>query len=238
MERIKAQMAAYWSRRVEAFAGLRYREFKSEKHEQWLAELDRWLPKGGRLNILDVGTGTGFFAFLLAERGHHVTGIDLTPEMIAEARRLASGLHLPPEFYVMDAENPGLPAHSFDVVVTRKLTWTLPHLPQAYARWHELLKPDGLLINFDADYCREKEPGQLPAHHAHQDVSHELMQQYGRLKQSLRQTQQPRPQWDVQLLSRAGFHDIQVDTGVWQRLYRKIDEFYDPIPGFALVATA
>ena len=64
------------------------------------------------------------------------------------------------------------------------------------------------------------------------------MQQYGRLKQSLRQTQQPRPQWDVQLLSRAGFHDIQVDTGVWQRLYRKIDEFYDPVPGFALVATA
>ncbi len=82
MNTIKEDMAQYWSRRVEKFSALRQREFTCEKHGQWIAELDRYLPAGRKLNVLDIGTGTGFFAFLLAEKGHHVTGIDLTPDMI------------------------------------------------------------------------------------------------------------------------------------------------------------
>ena len=64
------------------------------------------------------------------------------------------------------------------------------------------------------------------------------MEEYERMKHSLRPMQQPRPQWDVQLLREAGFHHIAVDTGVWQRVYQKADEFYDPTPGFAITATA
>lgn len=238
METIKKEMTSYWSRRVEKFSSLRCREFTSEKHRQWLAELDRWLPADRSLNILDVGTGTGFFAFLLAEKGHHITGIDLTPEMIVEARRIAGIMKMPIDFYVMDAEKPDFPPRSFDAIVTRKLTWTLPHLPLAYTRWHGLLKPGGILINFDADYCREREAVSLPVHHAHQDVSADLMKEYVRMKEQLRPIQRPRPQWDVELLSAAGFHNITVDTGVWQRIYREMDEFYDPTPGFAITATA
>lgn len=238
MENIKKNMASYWSRRVEKFSDLRRREFASDKHGQWLTELNRYLPSDRKLNILDVGTGTGFFAFLLAEQGHHVTGIDLTAEMIAEAKRIARIQNIPSDFYVMDAENPDFPSQSFDAIVTRKLTWTLPHLAQAYAKWHNLLTPGGILINFDADYCREKEPASLPSHHAHQDVSADLMKEYERMKEALRPTQQPRPQWDTELLSSAGFHNITVDTDVWQRIYRELDEFYDPTPGFVITAIA
>ncbi len=238
MDMIKEKMASYWSRRVEKFASLRRREFASEKHGQWLAELNRYLPANRKLHILDVGTGTGFLAFLLAESGHHVTGIDLTPAMIAEAKRIAEIMKMPLDFSVMDAEKPDFPPQSFDAIVTRKLTWTLPHLPRAYAQWHELLKPGGVLINFDADYCREKEAVSLPAHHAHQDVGGDLMEEYAHMKEMLRPVQQPRPRWDVELLSCAGFHNIAVDTGVWQRIYREIDEFYDPTPGFAITAIA
>ena len=48
--------------------------------------------------------------------------------------------------------------------------------------------------------------------------------------------QRPRPQWDIQLLEAVGFHSIQVDTTVWQRVYGKQDEFYNPTPIFAIVA--
>ena len=128
MEPIKHEMKRYWSRRVEKFSALRCREFESEKHRQWMRELERHLPAGRSLDILDVGTGTGFFALLLAEKGHRVTGIDLTPGMIREAGRLSAELGLPARFLVMDAELPELPARSFDAIVTRKLTWTLPSL--------------------------------------------------------------------------------------------------------------
>lgn len=238
METIKKDMTHYWSRRVEKFSDLRQREFACEKHGQWLAELERYLSPERPLRVLDIGTGTGFFAFLLGERGHRVTGIDLTPEMIAEARRLGKALGIGAEFYVMDGENPDFPPQSFDAIVTRKLTWTLPNLPQAYQRWHGLLKPGGILLNFDADYCREKPAPALPPHHAHQDVGAELLQEYQRMKQTLRRSQHPRPQWDRELLAQAGFSHIRVDEDVWQRIYTQVDEFYDPTPGFLIAATA
>jgi SAM-dependent methyltransferase len=238
MDKIKNEMTNYWSQRAEKFSLLRQKEFASKKHEQWLAELDRYLPSERKLKILDIGTGTGFFAFLLAERGHQVTGIDLTPGMIAEARKIAERMDGAPDFYIMDGEKPDFPPQSFDAIVTRKMTWALPNLSRTYQNWHGLLKSSGILINFDADYCREEPPASLPKHHAHQDVGEDLMREYEHMKDLLRPTQQPRPGWDAELLTLAGFSHITIDTGVWQRIYMEEDEFYDPTPGFAIAARA
>lgn len=238
MDGIKKEMESYWARRAEKFSCLRRREFGSEKHGQWLLELEKYLPSGRPLDILDIGTGTGFFALLLAQQGHRVTGIDLTPEMIAQAGKMADELGISARFLVMDAEAPEFAEGSFDAIVTRKLTWTLPHLDRAYANWRRLLRPGGVLINYDADYCREKEDAPLPAHHAHQDVDAELLEEYRHMKKELCPLQQPRPQWDVSLLREAGFGSIAVDTGAWKRIYREMDEFYDPTPGFVITAKA
>ena len=48
--------------------------------------------------------------------------------------------------------------------------------------------------------------------------------------------QQPRPQWDVQLLTECGFERIIVDNGVWKRIYAEVDEFYNPVPIFTIAA--
>lgn len=70
-------------------------------HDLAFPILDRiWLPRvppAGR--ILDLCCGTGFLAGLLAARGHSVTGLDLSPEMIAYARRRVPSA----EFHVADA---------------------------------------------------------------------------------------------------------------------------------------
>jgi SAM-dependent methyltransferase len=56
---------------------------------QYLA-LRRWLRATPGTRVLDVGCGVGRWSRRLAARGAHVTGIDLSPTMIAEARRRAS----------------------------------------------------------------------------------------------------------------------------------------------------
>jgi demethylmenaquinone methyltransferase/2-methoxy-6-polyprenyl-1,4-benzoquinol methylase len=43
------------------------------------------LPRGG--HVLDVATGTGLVAAELRRRGFEVTGLDLSPEMLAVAHR-------------------------------------------------------------------------------------------------------------------------------------------------------
>lgn len=238
MGTIKQRITGYWAQRMENFSALRRRELTGEKGRLWERELEQYLPAGRPQKILDAGTGIGFLAFLLAEKGHQVTGIDLTPEMIGEARRTARWLDLPVDFWVMDAENPDFACQTFDVIVSRNLTWTLPHLGAAYARWHALLKPGGMLINFDGDYCREEASVQLPDCHAHRDISAGLMLEYEQMKAELRPMQRPRPQWDVELLERAGFREVTLDTGVWRRIYREKDEFFQPTPIFTITAIA
>ena len=125
MQQLKEQTVQYWTKRVEGFSALRKKEFLGEKHDQWLRELMSYLPHQEGLSILDIGTGTGFFSMLLAAASHHVTGIDLTADMIEEAKRISASLHLPATFLVMDAENPDFAPASFDAIVTRNLTWCL-----------------------------------------------------------------------------------------------------------------
>lgn len=238
MDAFKKRTSDYWSQRAKSFSALRMREFETEKHALWARELRAYIPAGASWNILDLGTGTGFFACLLAAEGHRVTGIDLTADMIREARQTARRLGLQADFYTMDAERPAFPPASFDALVSRNLSWGLPHLQDAYQAWHALLKPGGILVNFDADYCRENSARPLPDKHAHKDISPGLLREYEQLKDSLRPRQRPRPHWDVQLLTAAGFHDITVDTAVWRRIYPRIDEFYNPTPIFSISAYA
>ncbi|MGH8259775.1 MAG: SAM-dependent methyltransferase, partial [Steroidobacteraceae bacterium] len=48
-----------------------------------------WLRVGAGTRVLDVGCGVGRWSRLLASRGAHVTGVDLSPTMIDEAERRA-----------------------------------------------------------------------------------------------------------------------------------------------------
>lgn len=67
--------------------------------------------------ILDVATGTGSVALLLAERGYEVTGVDLSQPMLEQARRKADTLGLKVEFIQGDAADLCLPPRSFDAAV-------------------------------------------------------------------------------------------------------------------------
>src|SRR5262245_47270147 len=48
------------------------------------------VPRDGG-SVLDVATGTGLVAAALLERGHRVTGLDQSTEMLAAARRRFAG---------------------------------------------------------------------------------------------------------------------------------------------------
>lgn len=236
MNDIKREITDYWTGREEKFEQLRLDELGSSKRQRWLDELRRHLPRQTGLDILDIGTGTGFFAFILAAEGHRVTGIDLTREMILGARRTGERLGLDPNFLVMDAEQPDFPAASFDAIVSRNLTTFLPNLPEAYRRWHRLLRPGGVLINFDGNYYYAPSDAPLPADHAHKELTADQNAAYAHISDEMRALQRERPQWDLELLSQAGFSDIRVDNTVSSRIYREIDRFYNPTPLFCITA--
>lgn len=59
-----------------------------------------WLSFAGRTErpVLELGTGTGRIALVLAEAGHRVVAVDPSPAMLAIAREKVAGRALPVEF--------------------------------------------------------------------------------------------------------------------------------------------
>ena len=77
--------------------------------------------------MLDVGTGTGRAAFILALGGAHVTAVDASEEMLAIARQRAADQLLKITFQQGDAHALDFPDRSFDAVVSFRM---LMHTPQ------------------------------------------------------------------------------------------------------------
>jgi SAM-dependent methyltransferase len=96
---------------------------------------------------LDAGCGTGELTRLLAARCARVTGVDLSPNMVAEARKQSAGV-ANVEYAVADFMTAPLPAGAFDCVASIAVVHHLP-LADALRRLGDLLRPGGLLLVLD-----------------------------------------------------------------------------------------
>lgn len=232
----KERIVHYWEKRSSDFLAHKREELHSAMAERWMKEIRAQLPAGERLRILDVGCGAGFFSVLLAKEGHRVTGVDLTSDMIENAKILAAEENADCEFIVMDAENVDFPDGTFDVVISRNLTWTLPHVRRAYRDWVRVLKKGGVLLNFDANYGLSDftDVSSLPENHAHQTIGDDMMRECEEIKRQLPISSYSRPAWDLETLGAMKLQEFAVDLGISNRIYLEKDAFYNPTPMFMI----
>jgi SAM-dependent methyltransferase len=112
-------------------------------YEAWLLQ-----QAPGRIDLaLDVGCGLGTFTRALARRSRHVTAVDLSPQMIDEARRLSRD-HGNIEYLVADAMQHDLPASRFDCVASLAMLHHVPLGPML-ARLRDAVAPGGTLLVLD-----------------------------------------------------------------------------------------
>jgi ubiquinone/menaquinone biosynthesis C-methylase UbiE len=143
---IKAAVSRYWGGRASGFdQGASHGVHNEVQHRAWL-DLLREVTGPPPLKVLDVGCGTGFLAMRMAELGHTAVGVDLSEEMLAEARPKAEGTGLAVTFQLGDAEAPPPDGAPYDVILERHVLWTLPQPKEAVRAWQALLRPGGLLI--------------------------------------------------------------------------------------------
>ena len=93
--------------------------------------------------VLDVACGTGVVALTAARLGARVTGLDLTPELIARARENAALMKLEASFGEADAEALPLPDAKFDVVVSQFGHMFAPRPDVVIKEMLRVLKPGG-----------------------------------------------------------------------------------------------
>lgn len=141
---------AYWNQRAHDWVAAGERLWAAVE-PQW----GIWQVPEGELRMLpddmtgmravELGCGTGYVSSWMARRGAVVTGIDVSEEQLATARRLAAEHGADIEFVLGDAERTPFESAGFDFAISEygAAIWCDPHawLPEAY----RLLKPGGRL---------------------------------------------------------------------------------------------
>ena len=226
MKKVEERVKDYWTLRASDFGAVRRAELEDEISRRWVLEMEKALPAGKTLKILDVGTGAGYFAILLAEMGHKVCGVDLTPAMIEEAKKLA-GDNEAIQFFVMDAQSLDFSDECFDAVISRNLTWTLPKPEQAYKEWIRVLKKGGILLNFDADYAYEvlkdrQDPSGIERDCSgmHLGMTETLQRESDEITLSMDISKNRRPDWDLNVLKRLGLNRCSCDRTAGERILK------------------
>jgi cyclopropane fatty-acyl-phospholipid synthase-like methyltransferase len=107
------------------------------------------LAKSGLLTgqVLDVGCGTGEQSLLAASHGASVTGVDVSPAAIAQARAKAAQRGLDVRFEVADALDLGQLGPNFDVIIDSGVfhVFSDEDRPRYVASLAAVLRPGGTL---------------------------------------------------------------------------------------------
>lgn len=115
-----------------------------QRHAWKLATVDQ----DARLDVLEIGCGTGRMLATLAGEGHHVTGMDRSERMV----RRASKRH----DQVTSASVTEMPfqSESFDAVVGMFFPLRVLHNPAAWQEIARVLRPDGMFLYVHWAYMR------------------------------------------------------------------------------------
>ncbi len=209
----------YWTRSAKGYKKHIQESFGNEEEEMWLRYLLSHAPEKECLKVLDIGTGPGFFAIILSRAGHDCIGIDATEAMVEAARDNAEQQGVKAEFFLMNADDLDFPDGTFDLIVNRNVTWTLPDMEECYREWRRVLAPNGVVLVIDANYYRNQFDRALELEYLRL-MRHDILE--GRLHDDDRDdfhiraeywetrpmAGTDRPKWDANVLKKLRFVDI------------------------------
>jgi ubiquinone/menaquinone biosynthesis C-methylase UbiE len=132
-----------------------YDEYAGD-YDRWMRFYDSLMVGDGRRRVcsrasgrtLELAIGTGLNLPFYPD-GVHLTGVDLSPAMLAVAGRRARQLGINAELLLGDAYALNFPNDRFDTVVATLFLSTVPDPRRATAEIRRVLKPGGRLLLLD-----------------------------------------------------------------------------------------
>ena len=101
--------------------------------------------------VLMLNCGNGWVERELQRAGviDEVVGIDISGDLLAQARAAAGDIGLPAQYVEMDVNSMPLPNGPFDLVVNHAAGHHIAHIDHVFRQVADRLSPDGLFISWD-----------------------------------------------------------------------------------------
>ena len=245
------QINESWTVRSDNYNRYVEEEFATDRPEKWLHIIESNAPPGRPLRVLDAGCGPGFFSVLLARAGHIVSGIDGSSGMLAHARENAAHFGVSPHLMQGDFGTLPFAAETFDLVISRNVTHIIRDHLRVYGEWLRVLKPQGVLLIFDANWHLPYQPGAVRDEAIRRE--REGLERYGRgftydgSYEYINSALNPenyrvfgsalRPDFDVGVLSQLPCEDILFVRDITEELWSEREKaFYGATPLYMLRA--
>lgn len=259
-DRLTQRLTDYWNERARSYSNGVLGELADDRKLRWTAALDeasrdialKAATERRTPLACDLGCGPGFFTILLSELGFAVEAVDASPSMIERARGNVSRAvpDADVRFHVGDVLSLPFPDETFDVCVSRNITWLMQNPKEAYAEWLRVLKPGGKLIAYDSNWYRYLIDPSVAAKRTADQSAHVLEgwdddaqatsdeeKRCEELARSLPLTSVLRPAWDLRTLEALGVSSCHADEDVWRRVWSKNEQlYYGSTPMFAVEA--
>ena len=211
-----------WDSSAIGYSALVQKELESGLGKSWLQLIMRYISEKKILKVLDVGTGPGFFLIIFAKEGHEVTGIDCSSEMLSEAQHNLSIAGASAQLRQVTGVELPFENNTFDLVLSRNVTWTLFDPEKAFCEWNRVLKPGGTLCYADGNWNPEVWSDEVKKLEAQDRESY--LKFYGKPENTYTGDQttiqkfdamarlyhEHRPQWDREHLADFGFENIEI----------------------------
>jgi SAM-dependent methyltransferase len=238
----------YWDNRADTYSEMISEEMNSFKRNSWSEIIKNKVALKENIKALDVGTGPGFFGIIMAQMGYQVTAVDGSEAMLQEAERNAEVAGTDIDFIKGDVENLDLAAESFDLIISRNVTWTLKNPVRTYENWFKLLRTGGKLIVFDANWYLRLSCSKLQDQYARDmDTAFKLgydckihekqIKVCENIARDLPLTYKLRPAWDEEVLIKCGFSKVDLENDISEKIYTEEEKMaYRTTPMFSICA--
>lgn len=236
-------VSTYWNHRAETYSNAVLQELAGDAHTLWRSYLQGQIPQTAMRapRVLDLGCGPGFFDIVFAEAGCEVVAVDSSEGMLARAYANIASIGLEDRVCLHmgnAAHLPELAAGSFDLVISRNVTWLMRDLRAAYAEWLRLLRPGGILLAFDSNWYHYLNDDALAASRALDERAIKDEVPADRLATAAQErrcemiaaqiptTYLSRPGFDERALKELGASAVTADPEIWKTLWTPDEQRY------------
>ena len=238
----------YWNYRAESYSKSNIDELNSFKRDAWLKIILENAPKKDKMKVLDVGTGPGLFSILLSLAGHEVTAVDVTEEMLRNAKKNADDYNLDINFIQINGINLPFEDDEFDLIISRNVVWNLEYPKEVMKEWKRVLNADGHVMYFDANWYLhlfDENQNKLVMEDIKRmeelfNEKYEITPQLQYLDDVARKlvlSKERRPEWDRNALNECGFEILKIEEDIGRYVWdekQKVE--YKSRPLFMIVA--